>query len=279
MDDFLLLCRRFGHLEDLVQAGGGNVSVKISETHSIIKASGFSLSDVTKDKGYTILNHSTVTNDGPLEPHVVCGPTPSIETYFHVFLKKYVVHIHPTTFLPALCQKSVPRAYDYCKPGAELARQIQKTYTGSNVILLQNHGVIFTADTVSELMDIAALEYENYRLPQYLPLRSFWEIQDEFPGEYVYKISLAETLAYSPILRSINIRNLTPDIALFLHNAIHLVGEYTFIHAPTKAKCLAILEVLRSYCEVVKYCGNALTEMQVAEILNWPSEQKRKAMQ
>jgi ribulose-5-phosphate 4-epimerase/fuculose-1-phosphate aldolase len=278
MDDFLELCRRFGHLEELVQAGGGNISVKLSDTLSVIKASGFALSDITREKGYTLFDHTKVQNDQPLDGAVISGPPPSMETYFHVFLRKYVVHVHPTGLLPALCKKQVSNAIPYCKPGADLAKKIQVLWDGGPVILLQNHGVIFTADTVSELMNIAALAYNSYKLPQYIPLREFWKVQDEFPDKYVYKVSLAETRAYLPILTRYNIRNLTPDIALFLHNAIHIEGEYLFICSKSKSKCLAVLEVLRSYCEIADQCENALTEMQVAEILYWPTEQRRLAM-
>jgi rhamnose utilization protein RhaD (predicted bifunctional aldolase and dehydrogenase) len=278
MDDFLLLCRRFGQLEDLAQGGGGNISVKLSDTHSVIKSSGYALSEVTREKGSTFFSHVDISPDRPLADCVVSGPLPSMETYFHVFLRKYVVHLHPTTMLPYLCSAKAV-GIPYLKPGPELADGIRKVWKGEPVILLQNHGVIFTSNDLEELMSLATSVYETYRQPQYISLSQFWKIQDEFASEYVYKVSLAETRAYLPILRAHNIRNLTPDVALFLRTSVHIEEDHLFLHAPTKQKCLAILEVLRSYCEVVEQCEVALTELQVVKVLMCPTEKKRLAMQ
>ncbi len=280
MDDFLRLCRRLGQLEELAQAGGGNISVKISDTISIIKSSGVSLSDVTRDKGYTLYDHATLAAnlDVPLTSVVVTGPAPSLETYFHCFLKRIVVHLHPTAMLPALCKPGVVNAIPYRKPGIELAKEIKTAWGGWQVILLQNHGMIVTGDTVDEVLDLCARTYDLYRTERYIPLKTFWSMQDEFPDSYVYKVCPAETVAYIPILQKRNVRNLTPDIALFLHNAVHIEGPYLFVVGPSKAKCLSILEVLRSYCEIVDECETALREMDVAEILHWPAELKRKTM-
>jgi hypothetical protein len=180
--------------------------------------------------------------------------------------------------LPTLCHKTVPHAIPYCKPGVELAKLIRSTWKGESVILLQNHGLIVTGDTVQEVMETTARIYDLSCGERYVPLPLFWSVQNVFPDHYVYKVCQAETAAYLPILHEHNVRNLTPDIALFLHGAIHTEGSFLFLHAPTKQKCLAILEVLRSYCECVAPNLQALTEMQVAEILYWPAELKRKSM-
>lgn len=283
MDEFLRLCRRFGQLEDLVQAGGGNISVKVSDTLSIIKSSGIALSDVTRDKGYTVYDHAKLSTclNAPLDTVVVVGPAPSLETYFHCFLAKYVVHLHPTTMLPMLCSSVVPAGtIPYHKPGLDLAVAIRAAYTpGQQVVFLQNHGVIFTADTIEDLMRVADETYEQLRMPRFVPLKLFWSLQDEFRDEYVYRVPPADTQIYLPILFANNVRNLTPDIALFLYGRIHIEDGFLFLHAPTKSACLATLEVLRSYCEVGSQCQKHLTEMQVADILHWPAEIKRKSMQ
>jgi ribulose-5-phosphate 4-epimerase/fuculose-1-phosphate aldolase len=279
MDDFLLLCRRFGQLEDLAQGGGGNISVKLSDTHSVIKSSGYALSDVTRDKGFTLFSHKDVHPERPLIESVVSGPPPSMETYFHVFLYKYVVHVHPTTLLPFLCSKCPKGCIPYLKPGPELAKGIEETWKGEHVILLQNHGVIVTADTLEDIFAMFVGLYEAYRLPQYISLPDFWKLQDEFANEFVYKVSLAETRMYLPILRKHNIRTLTPDIALFLRTSVHIEGDHLFLHAPTKQKCLSTLEVLRSYCEVVEQCEVALPELDVVKVVMCPTEKRRLAMQ
>ena len=280
MDEFLTLCRAFGHLEELSQAGGGNISVKIDDTVSIIKSSGFALSEVSSSKGHTIINHQKVkeslneTIEPSLDSFVISGPKPSLETYFHSFLKKYVVHIHPTILLPHLCS-GASCCIPYQKPGFELSKSIYKQYKHEGCIHLQNHGVIFTSDTISDLLEIAHQEYETYRPTSSISLKQYWSIQSEFPDLYIYKVSRVETEAYLPIVKQYNIRKLTPDIALFLYDSVFVEHDWLFIKASTKSKCLSILEIFRSYCDSVKDCKHSLSELQVAEIIHMPQERYR----
>jgi ribulose-5-phosphate 4-epimerase/fuculose-1-phosphate aldolase len=282
MDEFVRLCKAFGPLEELVQAGGGNISVKLTDTVSVIKASGVALSDVTHEKGYALVYHRNVeeslasSEEPDIMKFVVSGTAkPSLETYFHSFLKKYVVHLHPTALLPFLC-KSDPSFIPYHKPGFELSRRIKARYNGESVIYLQNHGVIFTSDSYDELLRDVVHTYEQFRSPEQTYLPEFWNLQAQYPGLYIHRLSVAETRAYLPILRQQNIKPVTPDIALFLHGTVLVEHGSIYIKGPTKQKCLAILEVLRSYCECVDRIELKLTEMQVAEILYWPSEIERR---
>lgn len=284
MDEFLFLCRAFGQLEDLSQAGGGNISVKISDTTSIIKSSGVSLSEVTATYGYTILNHKQVfeslgsTVEPSLESFVQPGSMkPSLESYFHCFLKKYVVHIHPTLLLPHLCS-GAPCCISYESPGFELSKTVYAHYTNQTCIHLANHGVIFTADTIPELLECAHQEYERFRNGRSISLRTFWDIQKEHPNMYIYKLSHAETCAYLPILTQFGLRPITPDFVVFLYDSLIIRDNQLFIKAPSKLKCLSILEVLRSYCDCVASCDRILTDEQVTTILHMPAEHYRKSL-
>jgi len=283
MDDFLKLCRMFGQLDELVQAGGGNISVKLEGELSIIKSTGIALSDVSKEKGYCIVNHEKIKEslsqqeEPNLKEMTFSSGVPSLEVYFHSFMKKYVVHLHPSTMLPYLCGPC-PDAIPYFKPGFELSKEIYKRWKGENVVFLRNHGVILTSDSIDELVTLADSTYELFRRPGYIPLKFFWRLQDEYHDQYIYKVSIAETQVYLPILVKHNIRKLTPDIALFLYDSVLVEDGYLLIRGSTKQKCLAILEVLRSYCESVEECKTALTEMQSAAILHWPAEKFRKSI-
>ena len=53
MKSFIYLSRYAGMREDLVQAGGGNSSVKLSRTKMLIKASGFQMSEIGEANGYS----------------------------------------------------------------------------------------------------------------------------------------------------------------------------------------------------------------------------------
>jgi len=283
MDEFLLLCRRFGQLDELAQAGGGNISIKLDGCLSIIKSSGIALSDVSCEKGYCIVNHQQVKEslsyekEPNLKTMTIGSGTPSLEVYFHSFMKKYVVHLHPSTMLPYLCGPC-PDAIPYFKPGFELSKEIYKRWNDEPVVFLKNHGVIFTSDSLEDLFTIAEQTYERFRRPGYVPLHMLWKFQDEYPRQYIYKVSIAETGSYLPILLKHNIRKLTPDIALFLYDSILVEDGYVFIRGPSKQKCIEILEVLRSYCEAVDDSKTSLTEMETAAILHWPAEMRRKSM-
>ena len=63
VNDLVSLCNIYGERFDLTQAGGGNISVKFSfneDIITIIKASGYCLSDVSQDNGYTIINNKKI---------------------------------------------------------------------------------------------------------------------------------------------------------------------------------------------------------------------------
>ncbi len=51
--DLTELSKYAGERFDLVQAGGGNSSVKLDNGEMLIKASGYSLSDVNENQGYS----------------------------------------------------------------------------------------------------------------------------------------------------------------------------------------------------------------------------------
>ena len=53
INDLVEISKYAGERFDLVQAGGGNSSVKFENGEMIIKASGFLLSDVNEDSGYS----------------------------------------------------------------------------------------------------------------------------------------------------------------------------------------------------------------------------------
>ena len=116
LETFSRMSQTAGSRADYVQGGGGNTSVKFADGLMAIKASGFCLSDITKDNAYALIKldglqkfysenspetlsdvekegaactkENTVVLDGmnPLRP--------SVEAGFHSILKKFVCHTH-----------------------------------------------------------------------------------------------------------------------------------------------------------------------------------------
>ncbi len=182
------MSRKYGGNGDFVLAGGGNTSYK-DENTLYVKASGVSLGQIDKS-GFVAMNRkaldsmweNTFSNDEKTRESEVlnlllaakCEPglklRPSVETLLHnLFEQKYVLHVHPTLVNALTCSKNgekmaaslFPDALwvPITKPGFTLAaicRKEMNEYKSKNgknlqVMLLQNHGVFFAADTPKEI--------------------------------------------------------------------------------------------------------------------------------
>lgn len=181
VEAFVALSKYAGERLDLVQAGGGNSSVKLSDGTMLIKASGCSLSDVTATHGVAkvdnrkvlaILDHPELETLGDKrhqdalagalmrETLRADSAKPSIETFLHALLDTVTLHTHPVVVNALTCRKDweavlgslFPDAVrvPYQTPGIQLAIALNeqiKAYrerTGSlpQVVFLQNHGLI-----------------------------------------------------------------------------------------------------------------------------------------
>ena len=174
---------------DLVQAGGGNTSVKFSERDMIIKSSGVSLSEVELDRGWTQVDYlrmREIIKDADLrsipnkqerekscsqkvQEATLLGGKASIEVLLHALLDTYVVHVHSLAANVILLQKSwkslLESIFDpasvaiieYKTPGIELAWALQDLLLDKNKIpsriFLQNHGIIVHGDRVDDVLD------------------------------------------------------------------------------------------------------------------------------
>jgi len=177
-----------GERLDLVQAGGGNSSVKLLNGKMFIKASGYSLSEVEESYGYStvltnqiadIVNNQQIINlkskneRESLASSLVKKSTldnknrPSIETLLHSFLLKYTLHTHPIALNVILSNKKWKNILEsiflenelvfveYQTPGIDLAlalkNQLIKFKSTPNILFLQNHGLIITSNKKEEI--------------------------------------------------------------------------------------------------------------------------------
>jgi len=193
LNELIKMSRYAGERFDLVQAGGGNTSVKYNDDKMYIKASGFLLSELSHNKGYctvsmdkviAILNDPEVIEIGDkrkkdsiasqkLNDAIFEGTDrPSIETYLHSLLYKYTLHVHAiavNVFTSAknwrerlLELDSEALLIPYETPGIELALLLKKeleNYVVDNgslpkVIFLQNHGLIISSDSYNEIEEL-----------------------------------------------------------------------------------------------------------------------------
>jgi rhamnose utilization protein RhaD (predicted bifunctional aldolase and dehydrogenase) len=188
--DLVKMSRYAGQRLDLVQAGGGNSSVKTSEGVMFIKASGVLLSDVTYQKGFSELNlnklkgvfsddfilnslskkERELRSTDWVRKAQIQGEKPSIETTFHAVLRKYVLHTHPMVVNMLVCREDwIQQARfffpndDFCfmeyhTPGIDLALALKNHIglTGQipRVVFLQNHGLIINSEKLEEIFEL-----------------------------------------------------------------------------------------------------------------------------
>jgi rhamnose utilization protein RhaD (predicted bifunctional aldolase and dehydrogenase) len=203
--DFVDISKYAGERLDLVQAAGGNSSVKLDNGEMIIKASGFLLSDVNTQVGYTrvftktvaqivknnaIINSNNKRQRESLTAQFIKEATidkqnrPSIETLLHSLLNKYTLHTHSIVVNMIVVQKKWKEilntifkeneiAYvEYETPGIELAialdKELRKFEKIPNIIILQNHGLIVTSEEKNEIKILT--EYVLKKIENYLKI-------------------------------------------------------------------------------------------------------------
>jgi FMN phosphatase YigB (HAD superfamily)/ribulose-5-phosphate 4-epimerase/fuculose-1-phosphate aldolase len=171
-----------GERFDLVQAGGGNTSVKINDL-MFIKASGYNLTNIDEKNGYTVINNKMLLEDinanitkDVIEYNFIGNKRGSIETFMHSILKKYTVHLHPIQINRILVSNKaieiINEVYpdsliiDYLTPGIKVCNKIKEKYNGENIIFLLNHGIIVTCDDIDQVYRIlndVLIKFESYQ--------------------------------------------------------------------------------------------------------------------
>ncbi|MFR4981104.1 MAG: class II aldolase/adducin family protein [Clostridium neonatale] len=199
INELLNISKYAGMREDLVQAGGGNSSVKLDENKMLIKASGFQLADITLESGYSEIDYKKIVdffNNTPIDEitedyekellnnALISGTRPSIETFLHSITNTFTLHTHPMLVNVLTCRENgmeilkelFPEALfvNYDTPGIKLAKEYFKTYIENrkkcakefDVIFLKNHGLIVNAKSADEV--ISKTEEVLVKIEKYL---------------------------------------------------------------------------------------------------------------
>ena len=167
------LSAELGADEMLVQAGGGNTSLK-TESGLWIKASGTRLSDAESGDIFLFLPWDQLNRWSAGDGEVLMGLSPggrnvraSVETAMHLALPhRFVAHTHSVRGIRWLvCPDQTAELEQrlsglhwarlpYVHPGRHLADAIRVAIDGRDIdlLLLENHGLVFGADDSAELM-------------------------------------------------------------------------------------------------------------------------------
>jgi FMN phosphatase YigB (HAD superfamily)/ribulose-5-phosphate 4-epimerase/fuculose-1-phosphate aldolase len=221
-----------GERFDLVQAGGGNTSVKINNL-MFIKASGYNLTNINENSGYVAINNETLLKDicnntikEVTEYNFIGNKRGSIETFMHSILKKYTIHLHPIQVNRILITKKaksiIKEIYpdslviDYFTPGIKVCNEIKEKYHNENVIFLINHGIIITCDNYDEIYKI--LEEVICKFEIYQNLSCHYK---------KYKNTNKITTVVNNLFNTINVSYLCEDSKIkdYLNNKIELFKE------------------------------------------------------
>lgn len=233
-------CADIGTNRLLVQAAGGNISWKTSET-LWVKASGTWLADAKQKNIFLPVDLRSIKekiSEGNYEfglQNSRGGPLrPSIETLFHALITSTIVlHTHSVEALATLVRKDADLEIekkigqsldwillDYHKPGPKLAKAIHdalKNKPSANVIFMRNHGIIIGGESIQEVDGM--LKYILSALRQEVHYKAL-AVKDppEIPGYRVASDTDVHSLVQHEILR----KRLNTDWVLYPDHVIFL---------------------------------------------------------
>jgi rhamnose utilization protein RhaD (predicted bifunctional aldolase and dehydrogenase) len=244
---------------------------------------------------------------------------PSVEAGFHSILKKYVVHTHPVYANLLCCSRNGREMAEkifsgrefvflwipYINPGFcltlkikdEIARCQAEQGIFPEVIFMENHGLIVTADSYQKALNLH--EQVNIAIKQYL------QIQEDYPeirlaqlGENIYQSETSYILDFfksNPIGPDFfETYSLYPDQLVYLNSSLSMGGAENklnvnvpkgqLLYKTNYSEALTIEETLLGYIYVVDQIqkhGLAIKPMTAKEIdfiKNWESEAYRKSL-
>ena len=263
VDNLIDISKKIGLCPEFVQGGGGNTSVKINDNLMAIKASGYLLKDMSENDGFSFVNYLDIKNH--IKSNKISGDTeddfsafikektskiegypnlkPSIETGFHALLpQKYIIHTH-SVYANIICcskdgedtaQKLFPSSIwvKYANPGKDITIAIANVTKDkpSNIIFMQNHGIIICAKSSGEAYNLH--KSVNNKIINHFNIGIDFELEkidldiEEvkekviFPDQVVYLLSenlrnsasgLETLYAYNYIIKKIKNLGLTPN--------------------------------------------------------------------
>ena len=181
--NLIKLSKYAGMREDIIQAGGGNTSVKINDETMFIKSSGYQLSEMKENVGYSKVNYKKIVDyfkshldikrsdeKELLENTLIEGKRPSIETFLHSITEKYTLHTHPLLINVFTSRKNGMKelksmfpdslVIDYQTPGIFLAKEFFDKFSKlenpqkANIVFLKNHGLIVSGKNMDEVIEL-----------------------------------------------------------------------------------------------------------------------------
>ena len=246
--EYIKLSYYIGERFDLVQAGGGNTSVKIDNI-LYIKSSGCKLTEVGINKNYIGINYKDILHELDLyknnykelinkstdiiNKHIVflIKYKPSIETTLHCISPyKYTIHVHSIQFnkISGLknCFDILSNIFtsfyylEYTTPGIDIYYKMINTYNNENIIFMQNHGFVITHNDLNSIYNILENtilkleEYLNIEMNQYKYVNIISKAMYKLFNE-LYVTTYIEDTIINSYLNNINLKPFLPDKVVY----------------------------------------------------------------
>jgi putative hydrolase of the HAD superfamily len=309
--ELVFLSKYFGQSVLNIQGSGGNISIKQQEL-IFIKASGTILGNMSYDNGYCLADNTKcknllLNNKNTIKDIAIFDfNIPSIETFFHSFMKKYTIHLHFTLSNIYFCSNNQItldnfeynyRIIDFYNPGIELANEIYKYYNRNcDIYFLKNHGIIITSDNMSEIF-----VYYDYIFKYFNKIcNNLYD--NEYISFLINKIYYDNNFSVLvkniniPYHMLVNIRYIFPDMIVFIKNIANISKlnnlEDKFIYydiiiynnnvycvAENLIKLYSLIEILESYKTIyLSNNGNIIEINDIKSIIEMPQEKYRASL-
>ena len=213
-----------------VQGGGGNTSLKVSESLMLIKPSGILLKNLEGESDFSLVNFKAVQEaqktdlsddqyTDVLNINTENNLRPSMEAGFHAILGKCVVHTHSVYVNTLACSKEgkeiscllFPDSFwvPYSKPGIQLTNKIKKVLPKiipkSGMVILENHGLIIWDDGPEDMVEMNQsinnkikeyLNFLDFKLHEHINIDDVPDIAKVlFPDQVVFTLADNQTLS------------------------------------------------------------------------------------
>ena len=260
--NLIKLSKYAGMREDIIQSGGGNTSVKINDETMFIKSSGYQLSELEENVGYSKVNYKKIVDyfkshleikrsdeKELLENTLIQGKRPSIETFLHSITEKYTLHTHPLLINVFTSRKNGMKELksmfpdsliiDYQTPGIFLAKEFFDKFSKlenpqkANIVFLKNHGLIVSGKNMDEVIELhesiletlenkLKVNMQAYRNSTFL----FKKLEDFIENNIVY---LCENRRIKNFIENNSIKDVnycfSPDSLIYCNKKILLLNK------------------------------------------------------
>ena len=316
----------------LIQGPGGNTSIKDGET-LWIKASGTCLSDAESTDIFLpvqldllirdLANRHTREDVTPKLQYGYSGNMrPSIETPLHAIIPdRIVIHVHCVNTIAIAARTDAElvlreKLHDmawwfvpYVRPGLPLVAGIEQAVkNSSNIIILGNHGLIVSGESVLETRNLLRAVQERLRVavpteinnqsPELNSLcagSAYVTAKDPFSHQIAFDADLIETVRKGPLYPDhVVFLGMSPSICtdgaeldtlrkeIFLEESQSLLvpghGALIRADAPPTAhamlRCLADVLLRQQHPAPIRH----LSARECEELLNWDAEKHRRSI-